>query len=175
MKTLQKNFVLILLFIGIQYMNAGTRNMNCLDVMITPTCHKMTLENCRVTFLEGNDTISALNKPNRGNRYKFSLKSNSYYTLIISCEGYHNRKISFDTSIPDSVKLAMLFEFCAKVEMIPLSVALSPDLDDFPIAIIRYDHSNDVFMPKAKYTLLVKKGLFEKKENTTKGTELVLQ
>ena len=145
-------------------MNAGNRSINCLNITITPTFHKSILENCRIELLRDNSSILCLEKPNRGNRYKFSLKSNSHYTVVISCEGFYKRKISFDTSIPDSVSLAMIFQFCAKVEMIPIAIDLNTDLDDYPVAIIGYDPSKDLFNPKQKYTVLVKKGLFTKPE-----------
>ncbi len=162
MKTLKMNFALLTIIIfGLQCMNAGNRNINCLDVSVTAVYHKDVLENCKISLIEDNSVIQTLDKPNRGNKYKLTLQSNSHYTIIISCEGFHKRKISIDTSIPDSISLAMIFEFCARVEMIPVSVQLSGAFEDHPVAIVSYDNKNDVFNMNKKYTKNVKKAVFK--------------
>lgn len=153
--------LLTIFLFGLQGFGTTTGN-KCLDVYVQPVFHKITLEQCTITLYRDNRVEAILQEPNFRNKYSFSLVENEVYTIIIQCEGFHARKISIDTSLPVDIDLSSLFSFTAKVEMIPASVALNPELEDHPIAMVAYDEKADIFSVSEKYTGLVKKGLFDK-------------
>lgn len=110
-----------------------------------------------VILFENNAVVGVLMQPDSKMRYVFSLKENTSYTIVIFHRGYHNRKLSINTSIPKECSHGKIYYFTAIVQMISENVKMDADYSDHPVAFVEYMPGRDVFGIRVKYTSNYKK------------------
>ncbi|MCX6296139.1 MAG: hypothetical protein NTX97_08730 [Bacteroidetes bacterium] len=95
--------------------------------------------------------------------FNFNLKRNSYYTIEISKEGYVTRSIGISTKLPDNIitvgSAKFLFEF--DVELFKEKKGVNDYYLDFPVALIKYNETNQIFEYDTKYTKHIKEKITE--------------
>lgn len=111
-------------------------------------------------FLE-NKEIASLTI-GKQSKFKFKLRKDSYYTLVIRKPGYVTRYIGVSTKIPPETPLDNLFRFHFEMELISERVKLDPFYADFPVAIISYDSKIDGFQNDNRYSTRIKKYMVKK-------------
>ena len=129
----------------------------CLEFSLVTRLRTSSVPGCRVTLMENNAVIDTLSKPNSRMRYLFFLKENTCYTLVISCKGYHDRKVSISTRNPNGVKPGVIYHMDVIVQMLPDKRKIDDSFSDHPIAIVEYMPEKDVFDIRKKYTRNYKK------------------
>ncbi|MDF2436013.1 MAG: hypothetical protein K0Q95_389 [Bacteroidota bacterium] len=88
--------------------------------------------------------------------FNFRLEADSYYTIEISKPGYVVRSVGVSTKIPAYVALETKFRYEFEVELFRTQKELDEYYVDFPVALIRYDETRDVFMNSSFYTKHIK-------------------
>jgi hypothetical protein len=85
-------------------------------------------------------------------RIFFALDPNSNYSVKFSKEGYTDRLISINTTIPDDVVMSPIFTFDFDIEMVAQNVSLDEFYLDFPVALVTFDKRKEIFGYNREYT-----------------------
>jgi hypothetical protein len=112
-----------------------------------------------VKLICNNVEISTEILDSKHNKFSFMLKSGNYYTIKIFRKKYVTRTISFDTFLPEGVKVTPIFKFNFEVELLPYKPKADNEYYDYPIAIIAYCPDRDVFDYNKNYTDIIKSKL----------------
>lgn len=89
--------------------------------------------------------------------FMYKLEANSYYTIEISKKGFVTRSIGINTNIPSTVSLDRIFQYEFEVTMFQEKKETDDYYLDFPVALISYDSSKEVFINNTAYTNHIKK------------------
>lgn len=92
--------------------------------------------------------------------FKFKLHRNTVYGLRITKQGYIDRNISINTSLPEYADRVFRFEFDTELIAQEESQSLNKDALDFPVAIICFNHELKCFYYDEEYTSLIKRRIY---------------
>lgn len=85
--------------------------------------------------------------------FSFNLNKNTYYTVEVSKNGYVPRSIGISTSLPDNVIIGdVKFTFEFELELFKEKKNVDDYYLDFPVALIKYNETSQVFEYDSKYT-----------------------
>ncbi len=165
-----KNFITccaLLLFTADFYPNNPVFKGKVLEVTVKAKLDSEAPVQIKWVLMENNEIlpVNPLKCPDE--KFRFSLKANTHYTIFILAPGYHPRKISINTELPPGINSSLTYEVDALVFMIPDTESLNPEMEDYPVAIINYCKNARLFVPSRNYTLAVKKELFVEVKNKT--------
>ncbi len=93
--------------------------------------------------------------------FLLKVKKNSWYTIRIIKEGYFPMVVSIDTRLPEYNTGNHSFHFDTELIVENYTSIQDQDAIDFPIAIVSFNSSNDMFMPVKEYSKNIKSSLFE--------------
>ena len=94
--------------------------------------------------------------------FSFNLNKNTYYTVEVSKVGYVTRSIGISTSLPDKVIIGdVKFTFEFELELFKAKKNVDDYYLDFPVALIKYNETNEVFEYDTKYTKHIKSKINE--------------
>lgn len=94
--------------------------------------------------------------------FSFNLNKNTYYTVEVSKPGYVTRSIGISTSLPDNVIIGdVKFTFEFELELFKEKKNVDDYYLDFPVALIKYNETNEVFEYDTKYTKHIKSKINE--------------
>jgi hypothetical protein len=116
-----------------------------------------------VTLVHHNTPVDSL-VVKEGSSFKFLLKENAWYAVQIKKEGYTQKMISINTSLPEDKYNKLIFKLSFVIdELISQweSKHLDSDALDFPIAIFAFDKKKEAFYYSEEYTSNIKKSLLE--------------
>lgn len=102
--------------------------------------------------------------------FSFNLNRNAYYTVEVSKPGYTSRSVGISTTLPDNIIIGgvkFIFEF--EVELFKEKKNIDDYYLDFPVALIKYNETTQVFEYDSKYTKHIKAKISEssKTKNVT--------
>ncbi len=160
------NFPFILIIISILYLSipcfGGEKDsLYCIEidgkVLIPKNDNSKTY---KIELLCHNDLVdSGLVVDNES--FLLKVKKNSWYTIRIIKEGYFPMVVSIDTRLPEYNTSNHRFHFDTELIVENYSSIQDQDAIDFPIAIVSFNPSNDMFMPVKEYSKNIKSSLFE--------------
>ena len=94
--------------------------------------------------------------------FSFNLNKNTYYTVEVSKPGYVTRSIGISTMLPDKVIIGdVKFTFEFELELFKEQKKVDDYYLDFPVALIKYNETNEVFEYDTKYTKHIKTKITE--------------
>lgn len=94
--------------------------------------------------------------------FSFNLIRNTYYTVEVSKKGYVTRSIGISTALPDNVIIGdVKFTFEFELELFKEKQNVDDYYLDFPVALIKYNETNQVFEYDTKYTKHIKSKINE--------------
>lgn len=94
--------------------------------------------------------------------FSFNLNRNTYYTVEVSKNGYVTRSIGISTTLPDNVIIGdVKFTFEFELELFKEKKHVNDYYLDFPVALIKYSETNQVFEYDTKYTKHIKSKINE--------------
>ena len=96
-----------------------------------------------------------------GESFLLKIKKNSWYTIRIVKEGYFPQIVSIDTRVPEYNTESHKFHFDTELIIENYATIGDKDAIDFPIAIISFNTTNDLFTPVREYSKNIKSSLFE--------------
>jgi hypothetical protein len=166
---LKATITLILLLL---YMltSAGNGNKNgssqyCLEVSgnVTTKHHKNKSDRYKVELIQNNKVVQS-ETVHDGRSFKFKLRQDGDYGILITKEGYVPRLINVWTDLPKEITSHPLFRFEFDTDMIPESEksSLNTDALDFPIAIIYFNEETGWFYYNEEYTSHIKRKIYGK-------------
>ncbi len=129
----------------------------CLEFSLVTKLRTSYVTGCTVVLMEKDSVIEVLTQPSKGMRYSFCLKKNASYTIVVSCKGYHDRKVSISTFTKKELKPSVIYDMDAVVQMIPDETKMDEDFSDHPVALVEYVPEKDIFDIRQKYTNNYKK------------------
>lgn len=103
--------------------------------------------------------------------FSFDLNRNCYYTVEVSKAGYVTRSIGISTELPDNVIIAgVKFTFEFDLELFKEKNNVDKYYLDFPVALIKFNESNQVFEYDSNYTKHIKAKILETTGTTSTTT-----
>ena len=158
MKTLNNILGLLALFLFPLTTLAGTNtNAYCMEFSISAKLKTSYVGGCTVTLLEGDSVVQVLTQPDKKLRYNVCLRENTQYTVLVTCPGYYDRKVSISTVKPGGRNTGVIFDLDAVVQMFPTNIAMDEDFSDHPVAIVEYIPADDAFEFRSQYSFNYKK------------------
>lgn len=110
------------------------------------------LEEVLVELYEQNKMVDAFETKKNG-KFKFALYNNHIYTIMLTKDGYHTKKITVDTHVPDDFD--DLIDYAFDIELDEEAEELADEKEnllEYPIAIISYDSKQNEFIYDKNYT-----------------------
>jgi hypothetical protein len=95
-------------------------------------------------------------------KFKFVLKKDANYSIIISKPGFITRIVSVSTKLPKDASTESLFRFYFELELVSEKENHDPFYEDFPTAHITYNTKLDAFENDDKYSQNIKKAMIKK-------------
>jgi hypothetical protein len=114
-----------------------------------------------VELYEQNKMVDAYETKKNG-KFKFELYNNHIYTIMLTKGGYHTKKITVDTRVPEDFD--DLIDYAFDIELDKKTEELADDREtllEYPIAIISYDPKQESFIYDKNYTKVLVKELKE--------------
>ena len=136
--------------------------MECLEITGMVTINEKPQSDVTVQLWLENAEITKI-ELKKEFKFKFFLKKNAAYSIVVSRPGYLNRIVSISTRLPMDVTTEDLFRFNFEMELIPETAAKDPFYTDFPTANISYNPVLDAFENDDKYSKNIKKAMLKKK------------
>ncbi|MBA3663845.1 MAG: hypothetical protein H0W61_06510 [Bacteroidetes bacterium] len=163
MKTINKTvfFGIAFLFSIVKtYGNKSTDTLLCLEISGHIT-HLKAIKNdfYKVKLVYNGCTLDSVNVKDKG-EFKFRLKKNTVYGILLTKPGYVSRIISVDTNLPDSAEGLFRFDFDTEMIELGRTDKLNKDALDFPIAVICYHEELNYFYYNEQYTSCIKRRIF---------------
>ena len=93
--------------------------------------------------------------------FLLKVKKNSWYTIRIVKEGYFPLIVSIDTRLPDYTTGNHKFHFDTELIVENYTSIQDQDAIDFPIAIVSFNTTNDLFTPIREYSKNIRTSLFD--------------
>ncbi len=94
--------------------------------------------------------------------FSFDLNKNTYYTVEVSKKGYVTRSIGISTALPNNVIIGdVKFTFEFELELFKEKQNVDDYYLDFPVALIKYNETSQVFEYDSKYTKHIKSKINE--------------
>ncbi len=98
--------------------------------------------------------------------FSFDLSKNAYYTVEVSKAGYVTRSVGISTKLPGNIIVGdVKFTFEFEIELFKEKKHADDYYLDFPVALIKFNETNEVFEYDSQYTKHIKT-----KINETTGT-----
>jgi hypothetical protein len=135
---------------------------DCLEIAGMVTINDKPQTDVKVQLWLGNEKIDSLDLKKEF-KFRFILKRESVYSIVVSRPGFLNRIVSISTKLPKDVSTESLFRFSFEMELIPEGGAQDPFYADFPSANISYNPVIDGFENDDKYSKNIKKAMLKKK------------
>jgi hypothetical protein len=120
----------------------------CLELYGTPTLHGKPGKGIVVKLYHGDKLIHLISETTN-KRVSFILEQNTEYTLFFGKEGFPERSICINTTLPDSVDPEPLFRYDIKMELAKDDSG-SP-ISDFPAGLISFDPHTQKFEKSEVY------------------------
>jgi hypothetical protein len=159
--------ILLLLYV---ITKAGNGNKNgsqqyCLEISgnVTAKHQKKKSDRYTVELIQNNKVVQS-ETVRDGRSFKFKLKQDGDYGILITKEGYVPRLVNVWTNLPQEITSHPLFRFEFDTDLIPESEksALNTDALDFPIAIIQFNEETGWFYYNEEYTSHIKRKIYGK-------------
>lgn len=112
---------------------------------------------CKIELFQDGKKIDSLMLKENKKMFRFVLKKNSYYGVVISKKGYISRLVSVNTKISSESELIHKFSFNTTLPSELESEYFNTDALDFPVAVIQYDEQDDSFRHSDEYTNNIKR------------------
>jgi hypothetical protein len=136
-------------------------SMDCLEISGMVTINGKPQSDVMVKLWFENEQISTIDLKKQF-KFKFILKKNAAYSIIVSRPGFITRLVSISTKLPNDVSTESLFRFYFELELIPEKDSKDPFYADFPTANISYNPLKDAFENDDKYSKNIKKAMLKK-------------
>jgi hypothetical protein len=137
-----------------------TKSLVCLEVIgIALDENNEPLNGVEVRLYKENDELEwseITNVMYHEHRFLFNLEADEYYTIEITKPGYVKRLIGISTQLPANVSYKQIFHHEFEVTLLKEKAGLDDYYLDFPVALIRYDKTRDVFDNSYVYTNHIK-------------------
>jgi hypothetical protein len=168
--TLLKVTITCILILLCTLSRAGNGNKNgssqyCLEVSgnVSTKHQKKKSDRYKVELIQNNKVVESETVRN-GQSFRFKLKKDCDYGILITKEGYVPRLINVWTELPQEMTSHPLFRFEFDTDMIPESEkpSLNADALDFPIAIIHFNEETGWFYYNEEYTSHIKRKIYGK-------------
>lgn len=100
-----------------------------------------------------------------GKPFCFHLNRDAVYTIKVWNPEYIDRSVTINTYLPASIKVRSLFRFEFDLTMTKKNGVTEHDSDnEYPVAIVSYQHGKGFFDYSRKYTAMVKKEMFDNRD-----------
>ncbi len=139
--------------------------VECMKAIGLATSAGAPLDSAVITIFKGNEVVEwseITSNPKHDHHFSYNLLGNSYYTIQVSKTGYVTRSIGIDTRLPkdfvisyDNPKTSFEFE----VDVFKTDPTKEDDLMDFPIALVKFNTTTQLFEFDSEYTKKLKKKL----------------
>ena len=94
--------------------------------------------------------------------FSFDLNKNTYYTVEVSKTGFVTRSIGISTALPNNVVIGgVKFTIEFELELFKEKKNIDDYYLDFPVALIKYNETSQVFEYDIKYTKHIKSKISE--------------
>ena len=95
------------------------------------------------------------------NHFKTYLPKNALLTIEITAPNFHEKRIFFDSSIPDNLKKLPEYEFDLDIFSEKELAGVNTSFLDFPVGLVKYNPKKKAFLRDKNYTKKMKKRLYE--------------
>jgi hypothetical protein len=166
MKLLQLFFTAAIFSISLQAQAHRNRtadtseNTVCLEVLgIAMDANEKPIDGVQVRLFKENEELEWTDITSvmyHEHSFIFKLEANNYYTIEISKPGYVTRSVGISTQLPANVSLEEVFRYEFEVQLFKEKKNSNDYYLDFPVALISYDATKDIFMNNSAYTRHIK-------------------
>jgi hypothetical protein len=108
------------------------------------------LSDVNVELFEGNTVIDQF-VTGGGGKFKFDLYNDRIYTIQLSKEEFHTKRISVSTKLPEDRMAKYKFEFDINLET-TINNRYNASLAEYPSALISFDEQKEEFFYDRNYT-----------------------
>ncbi|HEY1040311.1 MAG TPA: hypothetical protein VGF30_12935 [Bacteroidia bacterium] len=112
-----------------------------------------------VELIYYNTVIDSITRKNNRS-FNFILNKNSMYTIRISKKGYIPRLVSIDTSLDNDDDNLYRFHFDTELLKDEMKEIFDAEALEFPITIVSFNKSQEVFHFNKEYTMNIKHSLY---------------
>ncbi len=137
-------FLLFFLFLGLNtpMFSQSPPNYENLKIIGRIMDKGKTVENQAVIVFENNKRIDTLLSKSNG-KFEYTVKLNSYYTLVLPGQNQNIISLVFDTSIPEGFYYIPIYKCIIQMdEDIDDELTEKHRYEDFPLGIVKYDSEN---------------------------------
>lgn len=109
-----------------------------------------------IKIYDGNNLLKSV-EVGRSNRFRTYLPVNKYLTIQIEAPGFHDKRFSFDSHIPDGTMPIPSYDFDMDIFKEEEVQGVNTSILDFPVGLVYYDEKKGEFVHNKSYTKKMKK------------------